>query len=80
MLPDLEKAGARPGQGITYASIDVVVDAMVRSAMDESVGGKAWGAWPEGYSDMGDDEAGGWGGDQMRDHWKIQRAKGDVLF
>jgi NAD(P)-dependent dehydrogenase (short-subunit alcohol dehydrogenase family) len=76
VLPALEESGAK----LSWTSIDFVVDAMVRSATDESAGGKAWGIWPEGYSDFQDDEAGGWGGDHLREHFKIQRAQGDKLI
>lgn len=75
----LETHGIREGRGITYVSVEFVVDAMVRSATDDSVGGKAWGIWPEGYSDMGDDEAGDWGAVHLKEHYAKQRAKGDVL-
>ncbi|OAP63813.1 hypothetical protein AYL99_03040 [Fonsecaea erecta] len=80
VLPTLEKQGVKPGQGFSWASVEYVVDAMVRSATDPNVGGKAWGIWPEGYSDMGEDEAGGWAGDHMRKHWEIQRQKGDIML
>ncbi|KIW92194.1 uncharacterized protein Z519_07178 [Cladophialophora bantiana CBS 173.52] len=79
-LPVLASRGVTPGHGMTWASIDHVVDAMVRSATDPSVGGVAWGIWPEGYFDMGDDEAGGWAGDHLREHWKIQRERGDNML
>ena len=75
-MPTIEAAGAK----LSWASIDLVVDAMVRSATDESVNGKAWGVWPDGYADFKDDEAGGWGGDQLREHFKTQRAHGDSLL
>ncbi|KIW65144.1 hypothetical protein PV04_07426 [Phialophora macrospora] len=75
-LPELEKSGFKP----SWTSIDLVVDAMVKSATDESAGGKTWGIWPEGYSDFKDDEAGGWGSDHLKEHFEIQRAKGDTLI
>ena len=71
----IEAAGTK----LSFASIDLVVDAMVRSATDESVNGKSWGFWPEGYADFQDDEAGGWGGDQLRAHLNIQRSRGDTV-
>ena len=77
VVPKLEAAGIKPGQGFTFADIDLVVDAMVRSATDETVGGKAWGIWPGGYQDLADDEDGRWAGDQLREQMKILREMGD---
>ncbi len=68
VVPAFEAAGAK----LSWTSIDSVVDAMVRCATDEGVGGKAFGVWPDGFADFKDDEAGGWGGDQLRECFNIQ--------
>ena len=76
IMPQLEASGVK----LTWASIDLVVDAMVRAATDENAGGKSWGVWPEGYSDFKDDEAGGWGGDHLREHFESLRRRGDSVL
>jgi hypothetical protein len=64
------------GVHLSYASIDHVVDAMVKSATDESAGGKSWGVWPDGWDDFEDNEAGLWGAKRMKEHLRIERGKG----
>lgn len=79
-LPAMAARGIEPGKGMSCASIDLVVDAMTRSATDPSVGGKAFAVVPEGYFDMGDDEAGGWAGDYQRGFFAVRRSKGDLVL
>ncbi|KAJ9615809.1 hypothetical protein H2200_001886 [Cladophialophora chaetospira] len=76
VMPAIEATGVK----LSWTSVDFVVDAMVRSAVDEKAGGISWGVWPQGYDDFKDDEAGGWGGDQLREHFNIQRKHGDSLL
>jgi NAD(P)-dependent dehydrogenase (short-subunit alcohol dehydrogenase family) len=78
-LPALKAAGIEPGKGLTYVDIEDVVDAVVRSSTDESVAGKAWGIWPEGYADLKDDETGGWGVEQLMENFAKRQVAGDVL-
>jgi NAD(P)-dependent dehydrogenase (short-subunit alcohol dehydrogenase family) len=78
-LPVLKAAGFESGRGFTWTDVELVVDAIVRSATDESVVGKAWGVWPDGYHDIGDDEEGSWGAKHMREQFEKARARGDNL-
>ncbi|KIX02743.1 uncharacterized protein Z518_08685 [Rhinocladiella mackenziei CBS 650.93] len=78
-LAQLAALGVKPGAGLTFASIDHVVNAVTKSATDETVSKRVFFVVPEGFIDAGDDEAGGWAADCMREQWKVRRSKGDIM-
>lgn len=79
LLGAMESMGVRPGQGLTWADMHHVVDAMTLRATDPSVTGRAFAIWPEGYVDMKDDEQGHYAGPHMQEYTALQRKKGDLL-
>jgi 5'-hydroxyaverantin dehydrogenase len=72
LLQSAQKEMEASGFKVKTANIDLVVDAMVRSALDESVGGKAWAIFPGGYADFKDDELGGWGPKRARERNRVK--------
>jgi 5'-hydroxyaverantin dehydrogenase len=76
-MKEMAAAGIAPGKGLTWCDIDDVVSVATKCATDPNTSGRAFVIAPEGYSDLNDDEAGGWAGDALREQYKIRRAGGD---
>ncbi|KAL6811541.1 NAD(P)-binding protein [Trichoderma sp. SZMC 28015] len=76
----MDKSGMPEGKGLTFATVDAVVDAVGRCAVDENVVGRSIAVMPEGNFDLGDDEAGLWAGAALKKIVQARKDAGDVII
>jgi len=79
ILGMLEQFGIKEGQGITFASEETVVQAVVKCVGDTSISGRAFAIMPEGSFDIGDDVVGGYGGRVLQQLMAMRSDAGDFL-
>ncbi|KAH0526887.1 hypothetical protein TsFJ059_010157 [Trichoderma semiorbis] len=75
----MDKSGMPEGKGLTFATVDAVVDAVGRCAVDENVVGRSIAVMPEGNFDLGDDEEGLWAGAALKRIVQARKDAGDVI-
>ncbi|KAK4070809.1 hypothetical protein Trihar35433_5276 [Trichoderma harzianum] len=75
----MDKSGMPEGKGLTFATVDAVVDAVGRCAVDENVVGRSIAVMPEGNFDLGDDEEGLWAGATLKKIVQARKDAGDVI-
>ncbi|KAL7784039.1 NAD(P)-binding protein [Trichoderma afarasin] len=75
----MDKSGMPEGKGLTFATVDAVVDAVGRCAVDENVVGRSIAVMPEGNFDLGDDEEGLWAGAALKKIVQARKDAGDVI-
>ena len=71
--------GTGKGSGITLVEHDVIVQAVTRVAVDESICGRAIAIMPEGAIDLGDDLQGRYSGVQLAELMQLRKEAGDFL-
>ncbi|KAK0761494.1 hypothetical protein N5P37_006446, partial [Trichoderma harzianum] len=75
----MDKSGMPEGKGLTFATVDAVVDAVGRCAVDENVVGRSIAVMPEGNFDLGDDEEGLWAGAALKKIVQARKDAGNVI-
>lgn len=75
----LDKSGLPEGKGLTFATVDAVVEAVGRCTVDENVVGRSIAVVPEGNFDLGDDEEGLWAGAALKKIVQTRKDAGDLI-
>ncbi|KKP01270.1 hypothetical protein THAR02_06628 [Trichoderma harzianum] len=75
----MDKSGMSEGKELTFATVDAVVEAVGRCAVDENVVGCSIAVMPEGNFDLGDDEEGFWADAALKKIVQTRKDAGDVI-
>lgn len=79
ILEALDRIGIKEGAGITFASEDTVVQAVMRCIGDARMSGRALAVVPEGFFDIEDDIDGGYAGIMLQQLMNMRKEAGDFL-
>jgi len=79
VLEKMKDYGIEEGKGITFVKPEIMSNAVVRIAVDDSISGKAFAVVPDGAFDIGDDIEGGYGGPELQRLMKLRKEAGDFL-